>query len=264
VFPELKLTLEMQHFSSSGIDLAFIDEGAAEATKPPVLLIHGFASNVVFNWIDPGWVRTLTRAGHRVIALDNRGHGQSEKLYEESAYGPKLMAEDARALLDHLGIERAHVFGYSMGARVTAFLSLAHPERVRSAVFGGLGANMVRGLAGARPIAKAMLEPRIEDVTNAAARTFRAFADTTGADRRALAACVVGSREALPKEEVAKILAPVLVAVGDQDVIGGSAAELAAMIPGAEAFVIEGRDHMKAVGDMRFKEKVVAWLGARS
>jgi pimeloyl-ACP methyl ester carboxylesterase len=259
------LPLAMQHFSSAGIDIAFIDESPVPdmVAKPPVLLIHGFASNVVVNWIDPGWVRTLTRAGHRVIALDNRGHGQSEKLYDEAAYGPKLMAGDARNLLDHLGIERAHVFGYSMGARVTAFLALAHPERVRSAVFGGLGANMVRGLAGARPIAKAMLEPRAEDVTNAAARTFRTFADTTGADRRALAACVVGSREALPEEEVRRIAVPVLVAVGDQDVIGGSAAELAAMIPGAEAFVIAGRDHMKAVGDMRFKEKVVAWLGGR-
>ena len=253
----------MQHFSSAGVDIAFIDEGAGLATKPPVLLIHGFASNVTVNWIDPGWVRTLTRAGHRVIGIDNRGHGESEKLYDEAAYGPKLMAEDARRLLDHLGIDRAHVFGYSMGARVTAFLALAHSARVRSAVFGGLGANMVRGLAGARPIAKAMLAPSIDDVTNAAARTFRAFADATGSDRRALAACVVGSREALPEEEVKKIAVPVLVAVGDQDVIGGSAAELAAMIPGAEAYVIAGRDHMKAVGDARFKEKVVAWLAGR-
>ena len=250
----------MQHFSSSGIDIAFIDEGADEATNGTMLLIHGFASNVVVNWVDPGWVRTLQQSGYRVIALDNRGHGQSAKLYDEAAYGPRLMAEDARALLDQFGIERAHVMGYSMGARVTAFLSLAHPERVRSAVFGGLGANMVRGLAGARPIAKALLEPSIDDVTNAAARTFRAFADATGSDRRALAACVVGSREAMPAELVAQIRVPVLVAVGDHDVIGGSAAELAAMIPGAEAFVIEGRDHMKAVGDHRFKDAVLAFL----
>ena len=254
------MPMDMQHFNSSGIGLAFIDEGAGEATEPPVLLIHGFASNVAANWVDPGWVRTLRRAGHRVIGLDNRGHGQSEKLYDEAAYTPRLMAEDARALLDHLGIERAHVMGYSMGARVTAFLALAHPARVRSAVFGGLGANMVRGLAGARPIAKAMLQPRIEDVTNAAARTFRAFADATHSDLRAMAACVVGSREAMPAELVAQIAVPVLVAVGELDVIGGPAAELAAMIPGAEAYVIEGRDHMKAVGDFKFKEAVVAWL----
>ena len=254
------MPLEMQHFSSTGVDIAFIDVGAAEATRGVVLLIHGFASNVVANWVDPGWVRTLHRAGYRVVALDNRGHGQSAKLYEEAAYNPRLMADDARALLDHLGIERAHVMGYSMGARVTAFLSLAHPARVRTAVFGGLGANMVRGLAGARPIAKAMLEPDIANVTNEAVRTFRLFADATGSDRRALAACVVGSREPMPAELIAQIIVPVLVAVGDRDVIGGSAVELAAMIPGAEAFVIEGRDHMKAVGDLRFKDAVVAFL----
>jgi pimeloyl-ACP methyl ester carboxylesterase len=121
----------------------------------------------------------------------------------------------------------------------------------------------VRGLAGARPIAAAMLAPRIEDVANAAARTFRAFAEATGSDRRALAACVVGSRQALPEEEVRKIAVPVLVAVGDQDVIGGPAQELADMIPGSEAYVIAGRDHMKAVGDARFKKKVVEWFESK-
>ena len=250
----------MHHFSSSGIRIAYIDEGAAEATRGAILLIHGFASNVVANWIDPGWVRALRREGYRVIALDNRGHGHSEKLYEEGAYGPRLMAADALALLDHLGLERAHVMGYSMGARVSAFVSLMAPHRVRSAVFGGLGGNMVRGLAGARPIAKAMLEPRIEDVTNDAARTFRTFAESTGSDLRALAACVVGSREPITAAEVGQIRVPVLVAVGDHDVIGGAAGDLAAMIPGAEAFVIEGRDHMKAVGDRRFKEKAAEFL----
>ena len=256
------MPLEMLHFSSSGIDIAFIDQGAAEAALGAVLLIHGFASNVATNWVDPGWVRTLRRAGYRVVALDNRGHGQSAKLYEETAYGPRLMAGDARALLDHLGIERAHVLGYSMGARVTAFLALTHPQRMRSAIFGGLGANMVRGLAGTRPIAKALLAPSMADVTNDTARTFRAFAEATGSDLKALAACILSSREPITAEMVAQIAVPVLVAVGDQDVIGGSAAELASMIPGAEAFVIEGRDHMKAVGDFRFKERVVGFLAA--
>ena len=252
--------VNMQHFSSAGIDIAFIDEGAEEATKGCALLIHGFASNVTANWIDPGWVRTLRQAGYRVVAFDNRGHGESAKLYDETFYGPRLMAEDARGLLDHLGIEKAHVMGYSMGARVTAFLALIHPRRMRSAVFGGLGANMIRGLAGARPIANALLAPSIDDVTNGTARTFRAFADATHSDLKALAACILSSREAISAEMVQQISVPVLVAVGDRDVIGGSAADLAAMIPGAEAFVIEGRDHMKAVGDHRFKEAVLAFL----
>ena len=67
----------MQTFDSDGIDIAFIDEGPRAGD--PVLLIHGFASNVKTNWIDPGWVSALTNAGYRVIAYDNRGHGESAK-----------------------------------------------------------------------------------------------------------------------------------------------------------------------------------------
>mgnify|MGYP000983963586 CR=1 FL=1 len=256
------MPLDMQHFSSDGVDIAFIDEG--EAGEPPVLLIHGFASNVVANWVDPGWVRTLRRAGFRVLALDNRGHGQSAKLYDEAAYGPRIMATDALNLLRHRGIQRADVLGYSMGARITAFLALMHPEAVRSAIFGGLGINMVRGLAGARPIAKALLAPSMEEVTNETARTFRAFAESTGSDLKALAACILSSREAISAEMLASLRLPVLVAVGDQDVIGGSAVDLATIIPGAEALVIEGRDHMKSVGDRRFKERVVEFLARRA
>ena len=100
------------------------------------------------------------------------------------------MAEDARRLLDHEGIARADVMGYSMGARIAAFLMLRHPERVRSAIFGGLGINMVRGMAGTGPIAHALEAPSIEHVTNPTARTFRAFAEQTHSDLKALAACI--------------------------------------------------------------------------
>ena len=105
-----------------------------EGDGDPVLLIHGFASSVKTNWIEPGWVSFLTRAGFRVVAFDNRGHGQSEKLYDRALYSAPLMAEDARRLMDHLRLSRADVMGYSMGARITAFLALKHPERVRTAI----------------------------------------------------------------------------------------------------------------------------------
>ena len=101
----------MLKFNSDGVEIAYLDEGAGEA----VLLIHGFASNVATNWIDTSWVKTLTQAGYRVIAYDNRGHGRSEKLYNLEDYGAPIMAEDARRLLDHLKVDRAHVIGYSMG-----------------------------------------------------------------------------------------------------------------------------------------------------
>ncbi|MGV1013777.1 MAG: alpha/beta fold hydrolase [Methyloceanibacter sp.] len=249
----------MERFDSDGVDLVYIDEGEGE----PVLLLHGFASNVVTNWVDSHWVRTLTHAGRRVIAFDHRGHGWSEKLYAPEVYGAPVMAEDACRLLDHLNIASADIIGYSMGARVAAFLVLQHPERVRSAVFAGLGINMVRGMVGSGPIAKALEAPRIEDVTNDTARSFRAFAEQTRSDLKALAACIRGPREKITKEQLGTIRVPVLVAVGSEDVIGGSGAELAALIPNAQFLDIPGRDHMRAVGDARFKQGVLEFLARR-
>ena len=249
----------MQSFDSDGVRIAFMDEGEGE----PILLIHGFASNVAANWIDPQWIRALLEDGRRVIALDNRGHGQSEKLYEPARYGAPEMAEDATRLFDHLGIERADILGYSMGARIAAFLAFAQPNRVRSIVFGGLGIHMVRGMVGSGPLAKALEVPRLEDVTNETARSFRLFAEQTKSDLKALAACMRGPREKVPQEKLGAMTVPVLVAVGSEDVIGGSGAALAELIPNAQFLEITGRDHMKAVGDPRFKQGVLKFLATR-
>lgn len=246
----------MQTFNSDGVEIAYLDEGAGEA----VLLVHGFASNVATNWIDTSWAKTLTQAGYRAIAYDNRGHGHSQKLYRLEDYGAPIMAEDARRLLDHLGLERAHVIGYSMGARIAAFLALAHPSRVRSLVFGGLGLNMVRGVAGTGPVARALEAASIDEVTNPTARTFRAFAEQTKSDLKALAACIRSARAPITAEALGTLRCPVLVVVGERDVIGGSATELAALIPGAFGVELPGRDHMKAVGDKGFKEAVLSFL----
>src|SRR4029078_5060153 len=101
------------------------------------------------------WVGTLSKDGRRVLALDNRGHGASRQLYEPARYHRSLMADDVRTLLDHLALARADVMGYSMGARITAFLALAHPARVRSPIFGGLGGNMLPAVQGPDHIAQA-------------------------------------------------------------------------------------------------------------
>ena len=250
----------MQTFNSDGVRIAFIDEGQGE----PVLLVHGFASSVKDNWTDPGWVGLLTGNGFRVIGIDNRGHGQSEKLYDVKAYAAPIMAEDARRLLDHLAIARADVMGYSMGARICAFLGLQHPDRVRSAIFAGLGGNMVRPMAGTGPIAHALEAESLDEVTNAAARTFRAFAEKTGSDLKALAACIRGAREPITKEAIATLRMPVLVVSGSEDVIGGRAEDLAALIPGAEALTVPRRDHMRTVGDRIYKEGVLDFLRRRA
>ncbi|MGN6571219.1 MAG: alpha/beta fold hydrolase [Pseudolabrys sp.] len=249
----------MPTFKNDDVEIAFFDEGEGE----PIVLVHGFASNKEVNWVAPGWVTTLTRAGRRVIALDDRGHGASSKLYEPEAYSTSLMAGDVRALLSHLGIPRADVLGYSMGARIAAFLAVEHPDMVRSAVLGGLGIRLVDGVGLPTTIADALEAPTVLDVPDQQGRMFRSFADLTKSDRRALAACIRGSRQTLTRDEVATIRVPVLVAVGTKDDVAGSASALAALIPGAQALDIPGRDHMLSVGDKVFKQGVVDFLAAR-
>jgi pimeloyl-ACP methyl ester carboxylesterase len=249
----------MQRFRNGDVELSYLDEGEGE----PIVLVHGFASNAAVNWVHPGWVRTLTRAGRRVVAFDNRGHGESTKLYDPAAYHSATMASDVRALLDHLGITRADVMGYSMGARITAFLALDHPERVRSAIFGGLGINLVEGQALPPSVAEAMEAPSLADVQDPFGRTFRAFAEQTKSDLKALAACIRGSRQTLSRQDVSAIRVPVLIAVGTRDFVAGSPHELAALIPGAQALDIPDRDHMLAVGDKVFKQGLLDFLVAR-
>jgi pimeloyl-ACP methyl ester carboxylesterase len=247
----------MQRFQHDGVDIAFLDEGEGE----PIVLVHGFASNAQVNWVYPGWVATLTKAGRRVIALDNRGHGASAKLYDPAAYHSARMADDVRALLDHLGLGRADVMGYSMGARITAFFALANPTRLRRAILGGLGSHLVEGVGLPESIADALEAPTLADVSDPTGRVFRAFAEQTRSDLAALAACIRGSRQTLTREQVAAIDAPVLVAVGAKDTVAGSAHALAALLPAGRALDIPGRDHMLAVGDKVFKEAALAFLG---
>jgi pimeloyl-ACP methyl ester carboxylesterase len=249
----------MASFSHDGVEIAFFDQGRGE----PVVLVHGFASNKEVNWVSPGWVTTLTAADRRVIALDNRGHGASSKLYDPAAYHSAIMADDVRALLDHLGLSRADVMGYSMGARIAAFLAFAHPDRVRSAVLGGLGMGLVEGVGAPDTIVQGLEAPTLAEVSSPMARQFRSFAEQTHSDLRALAACMRGSRQTLSRTEVGTIAVPVLVTVGSKDVIAGPPQELAALVPGAQALVIPDRDHMLAVGDKVFKAGVLNFLAAR-
>jgi pimeloyl-ACP methyl ester carboxylesterase len=198
-----------------------------------------------------------------VIALDLRGHGASTKLYDPSAYHSATMAEDVRALVDHLALKEADIMGYSMGARVAAYLALAHSERVRSVIFGGLGSRLVEREGLPDVIAEALEAPSLADVRDQVGRTFRIFAEQTGSDLGALAACIRGSRQTLTQEEVESIRMPALVAVGSKDMIAGSAQELAAMLPAGEALEIPGRDHMLSVGDRVFKTGVLSFLARR-
>ncbi len=246
----------MSEFISDGVGIAYLDQGQGE----PVLLIHGFASSKDVNWVYTGWVDLLVKSGRRVIAIDNRGHGESEKLYDTAQYGAPIMAEDARRLLDHLNIERADVMGYSMGTRISAFLTMAHPSRVRRAIFGGLGYGMIKGVGASEPIAEALEAPSLDDVSDPTGRAFRKFADQTKSDRMALATCIRSARQKIRAQDVARITQPVMVAVGTRDDIAGSATDLASLIPKGRALDIPDRDHMLAVGDKVYKQGVVDFL----
>ena len=174
-----------------------------------------------------------------------------------------MMAEDVRRLLDHLEIGRADLMGYSMGARICAFLAINHPDRVRSVIFGGLGMGMIEGVGDPEPIAEALEAPSADQVRDPQGRAFRAFAEQTGGDLGALAACMRAARKRIGREAIGSISAPVLVAVGETDEIGGSPHGLAELIPGARALEIPRRDHMQAVGDKVFKKAVAEFLAER-
>jgi pimeloyl-ACP methyl ester carboxylesterase len=249
----------MPSFHNGAVEIAYLDEGEGE----PILLVHGFASSKNVNWVYPTWVSELKKNGRRVIALDNRGHGDSSKLYDPEQYHIGTMAGDVAALMDHLGIERADIMGYSLGARITGWLAQSQPQRLRSAIFGGLGMGLIEGGGPGETVAKALEAPSLEDVTDPVGRIFRAFADQTRSDRRALAACLRGSRRTITRDEAAGIKVPVLIAVGTKDEIAGSADALGKVIAGAKVLDIPNRDHMRAVGDKVYKTGVLEFLSAR-
>jgi pimeloyl-ACP methyl ester carboxylesterase len=228
---------------------------------PPIVLIHGFASNTQGNWRAPGWIDFLKDAGMRVVTLDCRGHGQSDKPYGTSAYGGHRMAEDVIHLMDHLNIEQAAVMGYSMGARITAQLMVSHPQRFGMVILGGIGSSIFhqRGKRN-RDIGAALLAEKNSPTDNPIARGFRLFAETTGADLRALAAVIQSTSEPIEASDLAGITAPTLVVVGDKDELVGDPGVLAAAIPGCQLVILKDQDHLSAVMDPAFKEAVGRFL----
>jgi pimeloyl-ACP methyl ester carboxylesterase len=250
----------MPSFRHGDVEIVFLDEGEGE----PIMLVHGFASNKEVNWVQPGWVSTLTAAGFRAIALDHRGHGASTKLYNPADYSLDKMGGDVVALMDYLKIGRADILGYSMGGRITGQIAAMHPDRVRSAVIGGIGIRLVEQGFDAEKIAQALEAPTSDGINDVTALAFRMFALQTKSDLKALAACMRTPQRTVSREAAAGIRVPVLVATGTTDTIAGRGAELAALIPGAKLLDIPNRDHMFAVGDRVFKQGVLDFLQHRT
>ncbi len=214
--------------TTDGVRLAYEIVGGGAGT---VVLVHGFGSRRRQNWRDPSWYDTLTRAGYRVVAMDCRGHGESDKPHTTPGYGHDEMANDVLAVMDAADIENAFVMGYSMGGFIAIHLLMNYPERVRKLVIGGVGASYLDAAANTRDrvadpavraqIADAMIVADASTITNPTARAFRAFADQPGKDRLALAACMRAPTKNLPREILARSTRPVLVVCGEKDDLTG-------------------------------------------
>ncbi|HSN70615.1 MAG TPA: alpha/beta hydrolase [Steroidobacteraceae bacterium] len=250
-------------FDSDGIRIVYDDLGSGE----PIVLLHGFAADRQLNWRVTGWYDLLVRAGYRVIAPDARGHGRSDKPSDPKAYVPAAIAGDTIRLLDHLGIERANLFGYSMGGRNAAWLLYRHPDRFLSAVIGGVGLNLLkvddpsvwesRGfkLTADNEKTKSLAIPSLERLYGHATRR--------GGTVGALAACLLGAFPNLSAACLARIRAPTLVICGSKDTTAGSPIPLAEQIRGARAVVVPGATHLSSITDSFTKGAVLGFLGQR-
>ncbi|TMF43948.1 MAG: alpha/beta fold hydrolase [Chloroflexi bacterium] len=243
-------------FDSDGVSLHYELHGPEDG--PPVVLVHGFASDYQLNWVGTRWQETLLKAGYRVIGLDCRGHGASDKPHDPGAYSPAVMAADFRRLLDEVHIAAARYIGYSMGARVGLQAMIDFPDRIVRAVLGGLGIG--GAVEEAEKIARAL---RGGEPESPSALSFQRFASARSTnDLEALAACMegLGHSAGFDPARLAAITTPILLAVGERDDIAHDAAQLAARIPAARLVVILGRDHMGAVPARQFKDAAVEFL----
>ena len=257
-------------FESNGVKLFYQDEGSGE----PVVLLHGFTINGRINWDLPGITRALSR-DHRVLTLDARGHGRSEKPHDPAKYGIE-MVEDVVRLLDHLKIEKAHIVGYSMGGFITNKLVTTHPERVLTATQGGAGwgrtddkPSFLDDLAvsleqgkGITPLLIALHPPDSlpldEDELKFANRML-----TLTNDQKALAALIRGTTGlSVPKEKLLQNRVPVLAIVGERDPMKVGVDAMDGVMSNLKIVVIRGGDHMSTFYDPQFVRSLREFLAA--
>jgi len=246
----------MNHVKLPSAEIAYLDEGEGI----PILMIHGFASNAKTNWLNPGWINFMSDEGYRVIALDNRGHGESTKFYEQDDYKLEHMAGDVANLIDHLELGKVHIMGYSMGARISSVLAHLYPEKVDKVILAGNGNNMIEGGFDSSEIYNGLMADSDDDVTTKIGTEFRAFAKQTGSDLKALAACIMGGRSHIDKAVFTEMKPQVLVTVGTEDSVAVDGDKLASIIPNGQFKPIPKRNHMNAVGDKVYKQNVLEFL----
>ncbi len=229
---------------------------------PTVLCVHGFASSCRDNWVNTGWVRDLTRAGFRVLGVDQRGHGLSDKPHDPRDYTMEALVGDLLTVLETYLLDTVLYAGYSLGGRVGWQLLVDAPDRVTRAVLGGI--------PDGRPLARLDIDQarayaeRGTPIEDRVTQNYVTLAERVpGNDLGVLVALAQGMRfgDADPDPDRPP-QQPVLFATGSDDAILERSRHLAAATPRGEFVEIPGRHHFNAPGSRAFREAAVAFLGA--
>ncbi|WP_414685092.1 MULTISPECIES: alpha/beta fold hydrolase [unclassified Microbacterium] len=251
-----------QVYAADGTRLATYTWG--ELDDPVVVVVHGFASSARDTWVLTGWVRQLTQAGYRVLALDQRGHGLSEKPHQADQYGIRTLATDVETVMDAYLVDDAFYLGYSLGARVGWEVVRDLPQRIGRAVLGGVPDGI--------PLARLDLDQvrgYLEDGTPVADPTTQNYITLTervpGNDLRALVALAEGLRSSrmIDPDPSNAPEAPILFATGSKDAIIEGSRALAEAAPQGRFFEIPDRNHFNAPGSRAFKEAALAFLAEK-
>ena len=251
----------MASFTSDGVQIAY-DDIAPPGAERTIVLIHGFASNRNEGWKRTGWYTAFERRRFRVIALDQRGHGESAKLYEPQDYERERLAADVLTLMDHVGVDRCDMFGYSMGTRTALEAAIASPDRISNLILGGVGGKLLEPHPHAHSdaMAEAMEAEQTENIKEPMLRSFRQFADEQGEDRKALAAVTRVKNMPLNREAMAELPMPVLVVAGQGDTGAGDPEDLARVFPHGHGVTVSGCDHFSAIPHALTKAAVFDFL----
>jgi pimeloyl-ACP methyl ester carboxylesterase len=235
----------------------------------PIVLVHGWGSSLKGNWVATGWVETLKPA-RRVIALDVRGHGKSDKPHDQAVYSYATMSRDVLHVMDHLGIAKADYLGYSMGSFMGAYLLGHARQRFASMILGGIGDETDLSLAVLPKIVAGLRADDPAKIADPVGMAYRQFADADPRnDREALALSALqmwpeGFPLRLAGPGLADVDIPILVVNGaDDHPYVDTVHKTVDAIPGAQLAVIPDRDHLSVVADPRFKDHALAFLGKR-
>jgi pimeloyl-ACP methyl ester carboxylesterase len=250
----------MPQFENDGVTIAY-DDIPSRAGARTIVLVHGFATNRRENWQRLGWYGAFERKGFRIVALDCRGHGESGKPTDPNAYSREAMVGDVLALMDHLGIAKSDLMGFSMGARLALAAASAAPDRFEHVVLGGVGGRLFEPPTADNRMAEAMDTMDPDTIADPLLRSFRHFADEQGEDRVALAAL---SRANFGDADIgatcARVRHPVLVVAGARDTLAGDPQTLADSFPNGRAITLPGCDHFSAIPHGLFKAAVFDFL----